>query len=336
MKYDDVVYNIDLSDSKGDKNFTAFELCCDNSYSGWNAEHVGDSIIFQGRQVGEKTGVFSYTSDGSSVATWTTIQTGASMVTEFTKQTDWDGDSEMKTIIDPHKNNLYEIEYAWFGSSNIEFRIYNPMCGMFETVHTLKFANTADEPSLNQPNMFIQEGIASLGSTVAMKMTSTCSAGFTSGNYKIPIPVHSVDVSKAIYRKVETVLLCIKPRDTINGFSNQSQMYIKRFTVAVDGSKPVKIRFVKNPTTMSSGTIDDYCDYRFINESNSLGIVDKNSNTYTGGDIIDSFFLQKQESYTIDFTSNMIELFQGEVLAITAESYNSSNVDISVSILDDI
>ena len=72
-----------------------------------------------------------------------------------------------------------------------------------------------------------------------------------------------------------------------------------------------------------------------MNQSNSLSIFDTTSETYTGGEIIDEYFVPIDGGLYLDFKGKEIEMFQGEVLVISAESSLANTVDFSITFLED-
>jgi hypothetical protein len=330
-----VVFTASLTDAGVElEPFTAHEVEVGDTYTGWKLEHIGNKIIFQASSVGDRPGVYSFSSTGTATGTFSQTKQGAALSTTFISQSSWNGSSPMVSLVDATKNNLYQIEYSWFGSSNIVFSVYNPGSARFETVHTMTFANTGANVSLTQPNMFIQNGLASLGSTTAMSLTSTCSMGATLGPVVIELPIHSVEVLKSITSSSETNLIVMKNRDTINEYSNQSECYITRITIVNDGNKALKIKLYKDPTSVSADTTSDYTNYQYVNEENSLLIYDTNSLTKTGGDILDIFYINKNGSLSLEFDKTL-EFFQSEIILLTGESTAISDVSVSVSFIDD-
>jgi hypothetical protein len=331
VSIDSISYVIPVTNSNGTSNFTTHQISIGNAYSGWLVEQVNNTLFFIGKQVGPRNGTYSFNSTGDATATWTTVKTGSALTTTTIPQNTWNGPSKMVQNLDPLKNNLYEIEYAWFGSSNITFKVCNPDSGEFELVHTLTFANTHSTPSLSQPNLFIQEGVASLGTTTPLTLTTTCSFGATMGPINVNTPLYSISFQKSI-KGTESVLLSIKNRHHFNCFINHGEMILKKFTLAIDGSKPVKIKLYKNPTTLSNNSIADYINYTYIDENNSLGLYNINSDTFTGGTLIDTFYIGKDGGIII---TDDIKLYQFDTLIFTASSRNTNDINISISIIDD-
>lgn len=334
---DDVGYLVALTNAGGNLIFTAHQIYASFKNAGlteWRVEQNDVDVYFIAVHDGEKKGAFTFVST-SATATFTRIKTGVAITDYFVRKDEWNGGSRMVTDVIPTNNNLYEIEYSWFGSSNIYFRIYNTNSGKFENVHTLNFSNLGTTLSLSRPNMYIEQGLQSFGSTTAMQFIGTCSIATTLGNFSISVPSYSVDVVKTIDAKTETNIVVLKNRDFVNGFINNSQIYIARITCAIDGVHPVVIQFIKNPVTISASTTTDYANFEYIDVSNSLLLYDDTSKTYTGGTIIDRFYVGKNGSLTIEFDKNLV-LYQNEYLVMTAYSDTTNVVSLSVSTIDDL
>jgi hypothetical protein len=161
-----VAFSVSLTNASALTSFTAYQIGR-TSFAGWNVQVVGNRVFFISASVGSRPNTYSFSS-ASATATFSQITQGADLTTIFTPQTEWNGTSVMNTILDPLQSNLYQIEYTWFGSGNIKYEIYNPSTSSYDVVHTLTFSNQQTTPSLTNPNMYIQYGLASLGSTTAL------------------------------------------------------------------------------------------------------------------------------------------------------------------------
>jgi len=330
-----VLYTVSLTNNGTDTNFTAHQ-CENGTYTPWNIDHIDNTIVFSSKNVGPLNGTYSFSS-ATAVGTFSQNKAGQALTTEFVAQTDWNGVSNMKTLLQPSRNNLYEIEYSWFGTSNIYFRIYNPETSKFENVHTMKFSNIGSNLSLTQPNMYCQNGIASLGSTTAMTLNTTCSVASTLCEKNTDnVPTYTISNEKSISSNTETNVIVLKNRNTINGYANQSQTQIYRVTVAVAGTKPVRIKITKNPTTVGNSIITDYDKYQYIDAVNSITIYDTLSTTYTGGSLQDSFYIAKDGGLIIEYINSTVNLEQESIIVVSAFSTGANVVSVTVSLREDL
>ena len=332
---DGVVFNPPLTNAGGDISFTAHEIA-DFTYTGWSTEHIGNQVIFQSAAiVAPLPGTYSYSSSGASTGTFVQSQAGVIATNNDVLQVDWNGNSEMITQLNPLLFNTYEIEYTWLGGGNINFRVLNGRDGKYETVHQYVFANISSIPSIEQPNMFAGAATISLGSTTALTLTTTGIFGGTYGNTRVVTPIYGVDNERTISANTETVVIAVKNRRTVNDVVNQSEVFIERISGAVDGNRAVKIKVVKNPTTLGANTTGDYDDFQYVNETESLSLFDTTALTFTGGEILDEFFVGKDGNLAIDYYLRELELFQNDIIIFTAFSTATNVVNLSVTLLED-
>ena len=330
-----VTYSVPLTDSGGNMHFTAAEIA-NHSYPGWNVENIGCNVYFHHGSVGPKSGDYSYNvPGGSSGGSFSTIKTGANLTTTFVPQTEWNGTSTMIASLDPTQRNMYSIEYTWYGSGNIRFKVYNPDKSIYETVHTMTFANSQIEASLTAPNMFLQWGVSSLGSTTSKKVRVCGGFGATQGKINVKYPLYSVISNKSMAANTETVLLALKNRTQINGFSNQSETLVERLTFSTIGNKPVVIKVIRNPSTLSQNNSSDFINWDFVNV-NSICLADIMSKTYTGGSTVDEFQIPPNGSLYVDLNNKEYQIHQGDIFLISAESRDINEIDMSLTLLEDL
>lgn len=335
---DDVEFTVSLTDASSDKAFTTYQLVHgdEDLHDKWLMEFEENDIYYVSKRVGAKTGTFSFSSDGSASGTFTTMKTGSDITATYVNQAVWNGTSKMIKNLDATKRNAYAIEYS---CGNTLFSVLNPDSGKFELVHILASTNGYDEVFLNQPNMFVQRGVSSLGTTTPLAVVTTGSFAGTYGVVQLSSlhnPLYGTSVEKSISANTETVLMAIKNRSVLNGFATQSEIFIERMTISISNStKPTKIKLIKNPDTLSAGTTTDFTHYMFVDAANSLTLCDVGSHTRTGGIIMDQFFIDTDDHIYSNFHGNEIALHQGEIFLIVAESSATATVDLSVTILED-
>lgn len=329
-----VGYTVALTNSGGNSSFTAYQIS-KHQYTGWSVYSVDNKVIFTSDAVGSKANTYSYTCGGTSTATFSQIKGGVSLTTTFINRTDWNGYSTMVQDLDPLLRNMYSIEYSWYGSGNMTFKVYNPDESVYETVHTIKFANSQIEPSLSQPNMYLTQGIASIGSTTAKTIRVAGGFAAVEGEYIINYPIYGINSHVSIAPNTETSILAIRNRDNIHGFTNNSEILVRQLSFNIDGNKGVVIKIIKNPTTLSAGITTDYTNWTYINETKSIGVVDKHSRTFTGGNILATYNIQKSGEKLIDITDKEIYVHKRDVLIITAMSSSICDISTSITIVED-
>lgn len=332
VELDGTTYNVPLTDAGGDIYFTAFEIA-NFSYAGWITEQIEDKVNFLSENVGSRPASYTYSSTGASTGTIVSKTVGVALTTTFVDQASWNGPSIMKTSLDPTQRNMYEISYSWYGVGNIEYKVLNPASGRYELVHRLTFANTTTELNLSQPNMFLQNGLASLGSTTAMTVNIAGNFGAILGEFEVKLPIHGVSIQKTIQANTETNIMVLKNRLTVNAFPNQSEFIIRNVSIIVDGNKPVEVKFIKLPTSVSAGSTSDYTNYVLLEENLSLTAYDTQSITRTGGDIISEFFINRKGEINRQVD---LQVFQKDVLVISCVSESAQIIQLALTIVDDL
>ena len=335
-----VGYTFNVSNAGGDISFTAHEIEEGSSYGSlWNIEHIGNDIIFIASAVGVRNGTYSFannTGGGTAAGSFAQTKAGVALTTTFVAQADWNGPSSMVTSLNPNNINLYEIAYAWFGTSNVFFRVYNPDTDAFEDVHKLKYANQGTDLSFSSPNLYPTFGVASLGSTTALTTYCTCLFSATQGTIDIlKNPRSAFIVNKAISANTETVIAVVTSRRQVNGFPSQSIIYLDTASVAVDGNRPVIFKIIKNPTTLSADSTTDYTSYTYFNSTTSLLLYDTTTDTYTGGTLVNSFQIGKNGSLYIDLLDKDEFITPEDEWIFTVESTAINTVDIALSFIED-
>ncbi len=331
-----VAYNASLITAGGNTSFTAFQIARANYGNTWSVYSVANVVIFTATKVGPRTGTYSYSAGGGvSAGTFAQKKAGVALTTTFINRLDWNGNSSMITNLDPLMRNMYSIEYAWYGSSNIYFKIYNPTTSNYETVHVLKFANTQTAPSLTNPNMYIQQGLTSEGSTTAKTITVSGSFAATSQNYIFKNPLYNILSSKTISANTDTVILAVRNRSEISGFFNTSEVFIRGLSMSCDGTKAMTFKVIRNPTTLSGNTTSNFTNWQYVDEFSSLTLSDTTSTTYTGGNILATYYLAKLDSQVVDLIGKETTIFKDDVIIITALSTAGSDVQASITLIED-
>lgn len=328
-----VLFTVPLTAASGNANFTAYQIA-NFSYTGWRATSIGNIVNFVSTTVGPKNGLYTYVSL-TSVATFSQIRAGQDLTTTFINRTNWNGTSRMVQDLDPTKRNMYSINFSWYGSGNMIFKVFDPDLQIYDTVHTIKFANLQTEPSVSQPNMYLQQGLASLGSISAKTIRVAGGFGAIEGIINVDYPVYGLSNSVSIAANTETCILAIKNRESIEGFINNSEILIRSISCSSDGNKAVQLRVIRNPTTLSAGTTTNFTRWSYVNQSESISLVDTTSRTFTGGTVLATYFMDKVGNLLVDLIDKEKVVFKEDIIIFTALSTAISDIDLAVTIVED-
>lgn len=329
-----VNYNVNLTNAGGNIDFTAHEIA-GGLYGGlWNTQHIADTVLFIAAAVGPRTGAYSFTS-ATATANIVLQKQGTNLITEFVPRNQFNGNSPMISQLDLTKRQMFEIQYSWYGSGNIEFNVLNPTTARYENLHTMTFSNSSADLSLTYPTMFLQRGTASLGSTTPMTLKTGGSFGASIGTIKQTLePRYAFTSSKSIAAATETVICAFQNRLSVNGYQNVSEIVLSYISAAADGNRSVIIKLIKNPATLGANTTANFDDFKYIDKDNSYTVYDVTASTYTGGILMASFVLGKTDSRFFDLTTSELYLSREDTFIVTATSAQVSNIDVGVSVIE--
>lgn len=331
-------FNVSLINSGGATEFTAYEIC-NTGASGWDASCIGDYIYFSSQSTGSKSGSYTYSSTGASAGTFTQITAGVSDTYDWIKQAEWDcdkmnGRGKSGMTLNPQKGNVYQIRYQWLGFGEIDFYIENDDTGKFQLVHSIKYTNRYTIPSLLRPSLkslFAVYSAGGTGTTLTMKVGSF--ASYVEGSIEKDDNLWGYTNEKSIPGNTETNIIVLKNKALQNGVINTSEIFINSISVASDGTKNVTIKIYLNGTVGADVT-SDYYVYNEL-DINSIGLIDILSDTITSGTLINSFVLGKSSSLE-SLALSGIRLERLETLTVTAESSQSTDINIGINWVEDI
>lgn len=164
-------------------------------YTGWTSSvsptSNGTTVTFIQSTPGTAAGTFTLSSTGTAAGTFSTIQAGSAndSVTGFVAQTAWNVDRLDGTAgdnnpsgetLDPSKLGVWEMIVPFLGAGTIELR-WMGQSGEFNTVHRIRYPNSAVIPSFKNPTFRIGWVAASLGSTSNLSVSGASGAIFTEG-----------------------------------------------------------------------------------------------------------------------------------------------------------
>jgi hypothetical protein len=291
----------------------------------WNIEHIDNTVVVSARAVGNKTATFSYSSDGTAVATWTENTEGRVKTNNYIAQSSWDNPTPFAGF-DPTKINLYKIQYAYLGVATIKFSVYDPTLADYVQFHQLPFSNASStQTNLGNPNMKIGWVAYSLGSTTNLTVRGASLEIGVEGKNIIKNTSYGVENSVTSVNTAGKVILALKNRNTYGKIYNLSKIIPLTLSVDNDHTKGSIIEIVRNPG-LSGTTI-----YQYVDENNSIGLVELSGLTYTGGRILKSFTVGAGLSVDIDVSNLNIELLPNEVILVFAKTISGTGATITAT-----
>lgn len=231
------------------------------TYTGWDAEQVGATVIFLANSVGNKAGAFTLASTGTTAGTFAETLAGVASTDVWYPQTAWNGDvcdgsnsaSNLSGYnLNPQFGNVYEIDITYLGFGPVIFKITVTEDGNNPTyinVHSINFPNTRTATTLSQPSFPFTMAAYSAGSTTDVSVSIGSFAGFVAGQKKLTGPrmtysANSTAVAAGAYR----ALLTVRNNRTYVTRANQAVVNLLSFGGAIEDTTPVTLLLIKNAT----------------------------------------------------------------------------------------
>jgi hypothetical protein len=292
----------------------------------WRFEQVDDRVYAISKSAAAQSGIFSVS--GGITATITQQTVGKAKTDAHVTQTSWNITSTPFTGFDPTKINIYKIQLGYLGVANITYSIYNPNTGRFVEVHRIKWANNYNQTHIGKPNLKIGWTAASLGASgTNLTVQGGSGAIFLEGDEILKNNTYADNNIVGSLGTTLTNLITVKSRLEYGDYYNLGKVFPLTITVDNEHNKAIIVEVYRSPNV--AGTTN----YQFIDEFNSISIVDKSGTTVTNGDLIDSFIVAANGNVREDLTSLKTELLPEETFVVAAKTVSGTSAgDTTVSI----
>ena len=238
---------------------TAWEIA-QGTFTGWDAQAVGSTVVFVKNSVGVVSGSFSLAQSGAgtpAAGSFAQTKAGAASTETWTAQSSWNGDKLDGTgpsgvTIDPTKGNVFEIGIQYLGFGAIVFKIEIAPTGNnpdFVVVHTLALPNTLTSTSVGNPSFPFTMAAYSAGSTTDLTVKVGSFAGFVEGDKILHGPRFSyVNTLTTVGAANYQALFTIRNEQYYGGRSNQSVINLLTISGALKHTQPAIFYLIKNGT----------------------------------------------------------------------------------------
>jgi hypothetical protein len=324
--------DVTVTDS-GVKETTAREIAVED-YSavggGWNAEAVGDTVIFISFGSGDKAGAFTLSAPGTAVGAFAETVAGVSPTETVVAQTSWSEDkaagAETLPSLTFTNGNVFQIRYQWLGFGAIEFSIENPSTGRFVLVHRIEYANSATIPSIDNPTLplCVFAGNTSNASDIVVETSSM--AGFVEGKDVDLGFLNSAEGGITNLGNTELPILSIRNKRVFQGKLNRARIAPLFVALATLSTKPVIFRVRVDTALTGSPSFSD------VAASTSMVATDTSASGVSGGNVILTTVLGKENAEIVDLTSLRARLLPGELFTVTGQAASGTNQEVNVSL----
>lgn len=238
-----VVYNIPITNGTASHNAHEIEDYLKNNQDVWNVQGEEDSVIFQARSVGPKSGTYSVSGAGLS-GTFSQIEVGETQTNKTILQADWNVNTADFLVHD--KLNVYMIKVSYLGAGPIHFYVMNYTTQQYMLVHTETFAGIATKPSLSKRALKIGWVAASLGSTTALEVCGGSAGTFIEGKSKIFGSAKSIDGTNSSVGSDFVSIVSIRTKVTFQNKVMLGRIVPIGIYISNDGAKRAEFSIGKN------------------------------------------------------------------------------------------
>ena len=311
---------------------TAYEVSR-GTYTGWDAEAVGSTVVFTSGAVGAKAGAFSIAGT-SVVGSFATTQTGAAVTETFIPQYQWNGDicngnGFSNITLDPTKFNSYQILIEYMGTISFQLEAnYTDNNPDFITVHTIRLPNSSTTSTFGNPSFPFTMSAYSAGSTTDLTVKAGYFSGFIEGQKKTIGPRLSYyNQSTSVGSGSFLPLFTIRNARYYGGRSNQSVVNILSVAAAIKHTSPVGIYIFKNATLTGSPNYVSYSSSSVTawdTAATACSISDNRQLVWSG---------QLGDTGNLEFSfEDEITLQPGETLTVAARAVTGTPAYVTASL----
>lgn len=248
-------------------------------------------------------------------------------------QSSWNGECvsgyKVTDIVNPTKGNVYAIHIQAAGFGNIQFMIVDPSSGESIVVHTLEYTNSDTDPNIFCMTLpLLAKVINSTNATNIQLETPVATAFIEGGDGELSFLYNNAANSKTGIT-TETAILTIKNKTTFASKTNKVHTSLHCLSVATEGTKPIKLRFVKNATL---GGTPSYTD---VDTDTSIMQCDTAGTTVTGGTTSLNLLMAKSDTLATHLKDLNLYLNPGDTMTIAASSAEAAEVHLNLNWIEE-
>jgi len=314
---------------------TVYEIAA-ATYSGWVAQAVGATVVFQRLVAGAASGTYTYAA-GTTGSAGTIAQTkaGVAITTSFIPKASWNGDvmdgsgstsNPSGILLDPTKLNVYQIGMQYLGAGAIKFQVEVAPVGnnaTWATVHTLALPNTLTVTSFGNPSFpFTMSATKTAVSALDLTVKSGSFGGFIEGQKVLSGNSYSyfnqlTTVAAVNYQALFTIANSRFYRNRLS----QAVINIKDVVAACKHTSPVIIYLIKGGSLVGNPNFA-----QLAGDADSVALYDNAATTVTGGRVLwsghlgDTGEIDHQFGGNGSYNAEELTLQPGEWITLAAKS----------------
>ena len=238
------------------------------------------------------------------------------------KETEFNGDKRF-TNIDKTNQNVYSIHYGWLGTTAIFYSVMLPN-GQWICFHSEKIAGQLATPSSNNPQLPISASVTKTsGATDVIMRSGSWGGGSNGAHTGAGDRFFTADAVKAAVT-TEVLVMNLRVLSTFQSKTNRVLIELVKRNLTSDGTKNVIFRIYRN-LSIATPT------YVAIDATNSVMEKDiLGTPTIIAANQEDIKELAKVDRDTEKIAGEGFIFYPGDVITITAQSANASDVSASM------
>lgn len=302
---------------------TAWEIA-QGTYTGWEAEAIGSTVVFVSNAVGVKAGVFTI-SGTTVVGSFAQTSAGQAVTEMFVAQADFNGDTldgsgNSDFVADWTKFNVFQFGVQYLGAGAIICKIEIPHTGnnpTWVTFHTLDLPNTLIKTSFGNPTFPFTMSAYSAGSTTDLTIKCGSYSAFIEGERKVHGDRFSY--TNTLTTAGATNFQCLFTlRNTryFGGRTNQTVIKVLSVFAALKHTSPCTIYLFRNATLAGVPNFTTW-------STNSCALYDSSATTCTiasNNQLIWSGTLGDTGNLDYQFIVDEVRIQPGETITLAAKS----------------
>jgi hypothetical protein len=298
---------------------------------GWTAQALGDTVVFVSWESATQGGTYSLSGATSAVGTFAQTLAAVAPTDTWTAKASWsedvmDGSGPSGMTLDPTKGNVYQITFQYLGYGGIVYSIEDESTGLLTPVHFIPYTNANTRPSLDNPTLPLYAGAINAANTSNLTVNCGSMMGSIQGKDQLTGPRFGYEQTRTNITSSEVPIISLASPYVFRSLRNRVKSKILRIALAVEHTKPVRVRFYVNPTLTGAAWAD-------VSANISVMKYDTTATAFTGGTFLAEIPLGKAGNYVVELSADdfagVIE--PGNYITATAEANSGTNAEVTVA-----
>jgi hypothetical protein len=157
--------------------------------------------------------------------------------------------------LDPAKDNIFWIDYQWFGAGTVRFGVY--VNGKRRVIHSIHHTNSVSVSYMTTGTLPFRYEIENIGvSASTSEFRLFCATVKSEGDFTPRRTLHSATTSQSITSQTLAPVMSIRPKQTFNGVTNRGTMYMYTIMLYNASDEPMLVSLQRASATTGGTWLD--------------------------------------------------------------------------------